>query len=106
MEAFVNVLLNAIQSMPEGGELRVALSRFYNEQMEDSFIKISITDQGSGIHRESLNKIFDRYYTTKEGGSGLGLSIVERIIKAHNGFCEVNSQLKKGTIFSIYLPCG
>ncbi|MDH4222807.1 MAG: response regulator [candidate division Zixibacteria bacterium] len=105
LEALVNVTLNAIQSMQKGGDLKVELSRYYNEQREESYIKIDITDKGTGIPKENLNKIFDRYFTTKEGGSGLGLPIVERIIKAHNGFCEVDSQLKKGTKFSIYIPC-
>lgn len=105
LEVFVNVLLNAIQSMPEGGEIRVELKRYYDKQREDSYLQICIEDEGIGISKENLNKIFDRYYTTKEGGSGLGLSIVERIIKAHNGFWKVESQVKKGTRFYICFPC-
>src|SRR3990170_3794240 len=83
LEVFINVLLNAIESMSEGGELKVELGRHYDNQ----------------------NRIFERYYTTKEGGSGLGLSIVERIVKAHNGFVKVESRLNKGTKFFIYLSC-
>jgi len=105
LEAFVNVFLNAIQSMSAGGELRVELKRYYDKQREDSYLQICIADQGIGVPKENLNRIFERYYTTKEGGSGLGLSIVERIIKAHNGFWKVESQLKKGTKFFIYFPC-
>jgi signal transduction histidine kinase/DNA-binding response OmpR family regulator len=105
LEAFINVLLNAVESMPEGGELKIGLNRHYDAQREDSFIQISVSDQGVGISRENLNRIFERYFTTKEGGSGLGLSIVERIIKAHNGFIEVESQLSRGTRFVIGLPC-
>ena len=105
LEAFINVLLNAVESMREGGELKLELSRHYDTQREDSILQLCIADQGTGIPKENLNRIFERYYTTKEGGSGLGLSIVERIIKAHNGFIKVESQLNKGTKFLIFLPC-
>ena len=105
LEAFINVLLNAVESMREGGELKLELSRHYDTQREDSILQLCIADQGTGIPKENLNRIFERYYTTKEGGSGLGLSIVERIIKAHNGFIKVESQLNKGTKFFICLPC-
>jgi signal transduction histidine kinase len=91
--------------MREGGELKLELSRHYDTQREDSILQLCIADQGTGIPKENLNRIFERYYTTKEGGSGLGLSIVERIIKAHNGFIKVESQLNKGTKFLICLPC-
>jgi signal transduction histidine kinase len=105
LEAFINVLLNAVESMREGGELKLELSRHYDTHREDSILQFCIADQGTGIPKENLNRIFERYYTTKEGGSGLGLSIVERIIKAHNGFIKVESQLNKGTKFFICLPC-
>ncbi|HVP36359.1 MAG TPA: response regulator [Terriglobales bacterium] len=105
LEVFINVLLNAIESMAAGGELKVELGRHYDPQKQDSFLEICITDQGVGIAKENLNRIFERYFTTKEGGSGLGLSIVERIVKAHNGFFKVESRLNKGTKFVIYLPC-
>lgn len=105
LEVFINVLLNAIESMPGGGELKVELSRHYDPQKQDSFLEICISDQGVGIAKENLNRIFERYYTTKEGGSGLGLSIVERIVKAHNGFLKLESRLNKGTRFFLYLPC-
>ena len=105
LEAFINVLLNAVESMPEEGELKIELNRYYDVQKEDSFLQICISDQGTGISKENLDRIFERYYTTKEGGSGLGLSIVERIIKAHNGFIKLESQLNKGTKFFICLPC-
>jgi signal transduction histidine kinase len=105
LEVFINVLLNAIESMPGGGEMKVELSRHYDPQKQDSFLELCISDQGVGIAKENLNRIFERYYTTKDGGSGLGLSIVERIVKAHNGFLKVESRLNKGTKFFIYLPC-
>jgi signal transduction histidine kinase/YesN/AraC family two-component response regulator len=105
LEVFINILLNAIESMPEGGELKVELSRHYDPQKQDSFLEVCISDQGVGIAKDNLNRVFERYYTTKEGGSGLGLSIVERIVKAHNGFLKVESRPNKGTKFFIYLPC-
>lgn len=105
LEVFINVLLNGIESMQQGGELRVELERHYDPQRQDSFVEICIVDQGVGIAKENLDRIFERYYTTKDGGSGLGLAIVERIVKAHNGFLKVESRLNKGTRFFIYLPC-
>ncbi len=90
--------------MPKGGELKLQVRSTYLPQKEKDFIQILIADQGCGISPENLNKIFERYFTTKEGGTGLGLAVVDRIIKAHNGFITVESKLNQGTTFGVHLP--
>jgi signal transduction histidine kinase len=65
---------------------------------------VAISDTGRGIKKEDLSKIFDRYYTTKESGTGLGLPVVERIISAHSGTLSVNSEPSQGTEFTLYFP--
>ena len=80
------------------GRIQVALSQ------EKNTVRIHITDFGGGIAPELLDKIFDPFYTTKEDGSGLGLSITKQIITAHNGTICVESQEGKGCTFTISLP--
>jgi len=71
---------------------------------EKEWIKISIIDSGSGIVPEEKDKIFEPFFTTKENGTGLGLSIVHKIIENHNGLIKVESELSRGTIFTVFLP--
>ena len=71
---------------------------------EDDTVSASVGDSGGGIEEKSLEHIFDPFFTTKEGGSGLGLSIVYRIVEAHKGRIEVNSVRGKGTTFTVVLP--
>ncbi|MDH4157818.1 MAG: ATP-binding protein, partial [candidate division Zixibacteria bacterium] len=68
------------------------------------YLAVKISDTGTGIKKENLSKIFDRYYTTKETGTGLGLAVVERIISAHNGTLSVVSADGAGTTFKLYFP--
>jgi signal transduction histidine kinase len=68
------------------------------------WIKISIIDSGSGITPEEKEKIFEPFFTTKENGTGLGLSIVHRIIENHNGLIKVESELGRGSTFTLFLP--
>ncbi len=105
-----NLVINAEQAMTEGGIIEV---RAENVTIESSngmplqtgnYVKISIKDQGIGISKEHLTKIFDPYFTTKETGSGLGLATSYSIIKNHDGYINVESELGIGTTFSIYLP--
>jgi len=63
-----------------------------------------MADSGCGIPTKNLNQIFDRYFTTKKEGTGLGLAVVERIVKAHGGFVSVESKPSKGTLFYVNLP--
>ncbi len=107
-----NLVINAIQAMPGGGQLTLTAKNFVKngqqnglEQIEEKFlISISIEDTGHGIPKENLNKIFDPYFTTKQRGSGLGLATTFAIIKKHGGHISVSSELGKGTTFTIYLP--
>lgn len=104
LELLLNVILNAIESMPQGGTLEINTDTFYHSQKEDEFLRIEIKDTGVGIPAENLDRILDRYFTTKSDGTGLGLAIVDRIVKAHNGFVEVKSERNRGTSFYINLP--
>ncbi|MCK4427952.1 MAG: GAF domain-containing protein, partial [candidate division Zixibacteria bacterium] len=104
MEILLNIILNAIEAMPEGGELRVSLRPHPEPKKKGQFLQICIADTGCGIAPENLSRISDRYFTTKKDGTGLGLAVVERIIKAHGGFVSVESELGKGTSFFVNLP--
>ena len=104
MEVFLNIILNAIEAMPKGGELTVKTNRNMDAKSGKEFIQITIGDTGCGISPENLNLIFDRYFTTKKEGTGLGLAVVERIVKSYGGFVTVTSEPKKGTSFSVNLP--
>ncbi len=99
-QVFLNLFLNAIQAMPDGGILQV------KSRVEEGRIRIDVTDSGTGISEEHLDKIFDPFFTTKEvgKGTGLGLSVSYGIIKQHHGQVEVESEIGRGTTFSVYLP--
>jgi len=97
-QAFMNIIINAFESMPQGGTLTIA-TRLLAKSVE-----ISFTDTGSGISPEHKSKIFDPYFTTKEEGTGLGLATVHRIVRDHGGSVEVDSQEGKGTGITIFLP--
>ncbi|MGQ9611009.1 MAG: hybrid sensor histidine kinase/response regulator [bacterium] len=105
-----NIILNAVQAMPSGGIIKVYAENaslkegLVSNLKPGNYVKISIQDNGIGIPKEHLPKIFDPYFTTKQKGSGLGLTISYAIIKKHNGHIEVDSELGKGTTFHIYLP--
>ncbi|MBM4306596.1 MAG: hypothetical protein FJ123_07650 [Deltaproteobacteria bacterium] len=106
-QAFLNLFLNAIQSMPDGGELKVSAEPVVIpalDGLKQKFIKVVVSDSGKGIPPHILPKIFDPFFTTKPRGIGLGLSITYQIIKKHGGTIKVNSQWGKGTSFSINLP--
>ena len=96
----LNLLLNAVQAMPKGGTLML---RGQNSK-DGQWITISIQDSGVGVPNEDMNKLFDPFFSTKEGGIGLGLSIAHRIIDQHHGKIEVESDPGKGTLFTIWLP--
>ena len=98
-QAFVNLAINACQAMPQGGTLRLLCAPASRERLEVRF-----EDTGVGIPPEHLGKIFDLYFTTKDHGTGIGLSMVYRIIQMHDGEVEVQSTLGRGTTFRILLP--
>lgn len=100
LQVFVNLILNAVQSMPDGGRLNIST----NFNVETNEINIIVKDTGCGIPKEDIAYLFDPFFTTKYEGTGLGLTIVHGIIDAHNGRIEVESENNKGSIFRIYLP--
>ena len=97
-QAFLNVVINAIQSMKDGGELRLECSS------NRDTAEIRIIDTGHGIPPELRDKIFRLYFTTKQGGSGIGLAMTFRIVQLHDGTIDFNSEPGKGTTFVIRLP--
>lgn len=110
LEVLWNLLINAIESMPKGGKLEVDIKILYSEnsfddtKKERKYLNVTIKDTGVGIAPDNLKRIFERYFTTKRGGTGLGLAVVQRIIKAHNGFIQAESKPNRGSSFSIFLP--
>ncbi len=106
-QVLLNLMTNARQAMPSGGQLVIRLGH----DASGSMVELTIRDSGSGIPREELPKIFDRYFTTKsgpdatgKGGTGVGLSTCRDIIQSHQGRIRVESTVGKGTAFSIKLP--
>jgi len=98
-EVFLNILINAYQSMPAGGVIKIITSNFKN-----LYAQIQIIDTGIGIPSHNLKDIFMPFFSTKNDGTGLGLSICHNIIKNHNGSIELESQVNKGSTFTIKLP--
>jgi two-component system sensor histidine kinase PilS (NtrC family) len=115
-QVFWNLFINAAQSMSNGGEIQVQMatgnawgvtSLSLSSQLRGKeWVKISIVDSGVGIAPEEKEKIFEPFFTTKENGTGLGLSIVHKIIENHNGLIKVESELGRGSTFTIFLPVG
>jgi PAS domain S-box-containing protein len=110
-QVFTNIIINAKQAMPSGGEIVIVAKNIllrFDQRGDlpggDKFIQISIKDQGSGIPHTIIKKIFDPFFTTKDTGNGLGLSTAFSIIKRHNGKIEVESQMGIGSTFHVYLP--
>ena len=109
-QVFNNLIINAVQAMPDGGKIVLSVANIVLAEHEAStlragpHVKISIQDTGGGIPAEHLARIFDPYFTTKQTGSGLGLSSSYSIIKRHDGHIAVESKRGQGSIFTIYLP--
>ena len=97
-QVFTNIITNAIEAMPEGGELKVTTTQ------TDSFISIAFKDTGVGISNENMNKLFTPLFSTKTKGHGLGLPACQNIINAHHGEIEFESKEGQGTTFIIKLP--
>jgi signal transduction histidine kinase len=98
-QAFLNLAINACQAMPNGGSLRLKSAPSSRGRIE-----ILVQDTGVGIAPEHLSKIFNLYFTTKERGTGIGLSMVYRIIQMHDGEVDVESTPGRGTTFRVLLP--
>lgn len=106
-----NLVLNAQQAMPAGGAITVAAENTIVSSLDKTiplekgrYVKISIIDQGIGIPKEHLSRIFDPYFTTKQKGSGLGLTVSYAIIKNHEGHISIQSEIGVGTTVTLYLP--
>jgi len=97
-QAILNIIKNAISAMPQGGTLSVATERNGDEAI------LRITDTGEGMSDEVLAKIFEPYFTTRDFGSGLGLTLVYKVVKEHMGEIAVSSQEGRGATFTITLP--
>jgi signal transduction histidine kinase len=97
-QAFMNLMLNAVESMGHGGKLTVATKSV------DGKVKISIRDTGGGISPENFERIFDTFFTTKRNGTGLGLAITRRVVDEHQGAIEVESEYGHGSTFTVTLP--
>jgi PAS domain S-box-containing protein len=97
-QALLNVVLNGVQAMPDGGTLRIVALR------EDGSVQVEIQDQGGGIPPEIRDKIFNLYFTTKKKGSGIGLAMTYRVMQLHNASVEFDSQDGQGTTFRLRFP--
>jgi signal transduction histidine kinase len=97
-QAFLNLLLNALQAMPAGGLLTITTTPL------DGEVQVRFADTGQGIPPESLEKIFNPFFTTRHEGTGLGLAITHRIVQGHGGRIEVVSRIGEGTTFTMVLP--
>ena len=97
-QALLNLVLNGCQAMPQGGELHV------KPRAGPKMVELEIVDQGIGIPEEARDRIFSLYYTTKPGGSGIGLAMAYRIIQLHDGIIHFSSEINRGTTFRVSLP--
>lgn len=96
--ALLNLLVNAVQAMPQGGKITMAIKE------ENSYVIIKVSDTGTGISPENMNKLFSPLFTTKEKGNGFGLAEVHKVVLAHGGTIDVDSKVGKGTTFTIKHP--
>jgi PAS domain S-box-containing protein len=97
-QVFFNLVKNALEAMADGGRLDIGVTS------DDSFLRIDFRDNGKGIPEDELGRIFEAYHTTKERGTGLGLMIVQRIVRDHGGQIDVSSREGEGTCFRVRLP--
>jgi two-component system sensor histidine kinase FlrB len=105
-QAFINIMLNAVQAMPDGGKVRVNIRSGADDDLRQMPVEVlvSIKDSGSGMDGETKARLFEPFYSTKDRGTGLGMSITLSIISAHKGRIEVDSFPGRGTEFIIALP--
>jgi signal transduction histidine kinase len=97
-QAILNLVLNAVDAMPSGGQLQLTLSR------RGDMAEITVGDTGKGIPPEHRQKVFQLFFTTRPGGSGIGLASTFRIVQLHNGSIDFTSEVGRGTTFRIELP--
>jgi signal transduction histidine kinase len=102
-QVLLNLIVNAMQAMPDGGELRVK-TRVATDRQLGQCVRCTIQDTGVGMEAEVLKRLFDPFYTTREGGTGLGLFISNKLIRRHNGHIRVKSTPGRGSSFTITMP--
>jgi two-component system sensor histidine kinase HydH len=113
-QALLNLFLNAHDAMGENGRLEISTELLAaNTKVEGvtlapdkQFLRLTIRDNGTGIPPEIMERLFEPFFTTKPEGTGLGLAITRRIVSEHHGYISVQSELKKGTAFNLFLPAG
>jgi signal transduction histidine kinase len=103
-QVFVNILLNAMQAMPQGGTVRVESHVEQDPKKPHRRLCIIISDSGVGIAKEDFPKIYDPFFTTKPEGTGLGLSIAHKILEQHHAVIEAKSRVGQGTTFILRFP--
>jgi len=103
-QVLLNLLLNAIEAMPQGGTLKIQSNIETNPDNKDKFFQIVIQDTGQGIPESDIPHLFEPFFTTKKEGTGLGLSIVNSLVQKHHGQIEVESELGRGSSFILTLP--
>ncbi len=112
LQVLTNLLMNAVQAMPDGGNIELKVSQQHFEDPPDrrasegDYLVIEISDEGVGIPEDRLTDIFDAFFTTKRAdkGTGLGLSVCHGIVRQHGGWIEVESTVGEGTTFRVHLP--
>lgn len=105
-QVIINLSINSRDAMPNGGNLLITLDKTFKNTDKKEYLLISIKDNGTGIDAATKDRIFEPFFSTKDRskGTGLGLSIVHRIIKQHGGYIDVESEIGKGSTFTIFLP--
>ena len=98
--ALLNLVLNAVQATPPGGSIAIATAG------SEGGIEITVRDSGEGMPPDVLTRVFDAFFTTREGGTGLGLPIARRIVEAHGGALVIDSREGAGTLARLWLPAG
>jgi signal transduction histidine kinase len=97
-QAVLNIVINGVQAMPEGGNLYISIER------DGDAARLTIRDEGPGIPAEIRDKIYNLYFTTKKGGSGIGLPMAYRVVQLHNGLLEFDSVEGQGATFTLRIP--
>lgn len=103
-QVLVNLILNAVEAMPDGGRMTITVSERRRTVQDQPVVQVSVRDTGAGIDPAHLSRLFDPFFTTREDGTGLGLAIVHALVEGHEGRVEVRSEPKQGTVFTVVLP--
>jgi signal transduction histidine kinase len=101
---FENITKNAVEAMPEGGKLRVKSNTVRDANEEPVQVEIAFADKGVGITEKDLERVFEPLFSTKEGGTGLGLPLAQALVEAHGGSITVKSRVGEGSTFTVLLP--